>query len=318
MATIPGTDGNDTINETGNSDTVNAGGGDDTITVSVGSDTVNGGTGFDRLVVDYSVGTAGIQSSGPTPNTAAGAGGGFDGYYYISPTQRVDYTAIEHFTITSGAYDDSIATGSGNDVVSSGAGNDFVNVGSGFDQADGGDGVDGLSANFNALTAGVGIDLRNPTSSGGFGSFSGFEYFGTVTGTGHDDLFIGTAAPRNETINLGAGADSASVFNGYDTVNGGIGSDRLVVDYSGGTAGIQSSGPTPNTAAGAGGGFDGYYYVSPTQKVDYTAFEHFTVTGGAYDDSIATGSGNDVVSSGAGNDFVNFGSGNDSGDGGDG
>jgi Ca2+-binding RTX toxin-like protein len=316
MPTFDGTEGNDTIAETGTSDTINALGGDDTVTVTAGADFVNGGTGSDRLVVDYSAGTAGIQTSGPTPNTAAGSGGGFDGYYYVSPSQRVDYTAFEHFTITSGAYDDSIATGSGNDVVSSGAGNDLINVGSGFDQADGGDGEDGLSANFSALTAGVSIDLRNPTSSGTFGSFSRFEYFGTITGTGHDDIVIGTAAARNETISLGAGNDSATVFNGYDTINGGTGSDRLVVDYSAGTAGIQSSGPTPNTAAGSGGGFDGYYYVSPSQRVDYTAFEHFTITGGAFDDSIATGSGDDVVSAGAGNDFVNFGSGNDSGDGG--
>jgi serralysin len=318
---IDGLGGNDTLNGLGgddildggdNEDTMNGGEGNDELRSRSGFDSANGGAGTDTLVGDFSTATQSVFNEvGPTANNTLG---GFDGTYLESGVRRLGYTSVERFVITTGSGADSITTGSGNDIVRTGAGNDLVNVGSGIDTADGGDGVDGLSADFSADPAGVDIDLRNAVSSGAFGSFSNFEYFINVTGSAFNDRLIGSEVSPNgsQTINLGAGDDTGGVGRGGGTVNGGVGNDTLIVDFSTATVGVfNEEGPLVNTALG---GFNGSFLH--TVRASYTSIERFEIATGSGNDTITTATGDDVIRTGAGNDRVNAGDGMDLVDGG--
>jgi Ca2+-binding RTX toxin-like protein len=240
------------------------------------------------------------------------------------------YSNIENFQITTGSGNDSIGTGDGDDVVNTGAGDDFVNVGWGDDRADGGSnadgtrGTDGISADLATLADGsvdatpVNWNLETNTYSGpgGANAFTNFEYFRTVTTGSGDDVIVTRAINASETINTGEGNDTVTVAGGGDTVNGGAGRDRLIIDYSAATEGVGTSGgPSGSLENGYGGQ---YTDNTGARFVTYSGIEDFTITTGSGNDSITTGDGDDVVNTGAGNDFVNFGSGNDSGDGGEG
>ena len=318
--------GNDVI-ITGNAarnETINLGDGDDNATVrnstAGNSDRVNGGSGSDRLTIDWSTATTSVRNNtGPNAN---GALGGFDGTYNETGASRsVVYTSIEHFTIIGGTGNDILTTASGNDIVFLGLGDDFVDVGSGVDQADGGDGEDGISADMSSATGAILWNLQTGSFSGIAGaSFASFEFFGTLTTGGGNDVIVTTSATRNETINLGDGDDSATVLasasGNIDRVNGGSGSDRLIIDWSAAATTIaNSAGPTANVGLG---GFDGRFGEGATfiRSVEYSSIEHFTISTGSGNDTITVAAGNDVLFLGVGNDSGNGGGGNDTIDGG--
>ncbi|HEX9933311.1 MAG TPA: hypothetical protein VGB08_10765, partial [Allosphingosinicella sp.] len=278
MPTFTGTPDNDVYGETGNSDTYDLLGGNDTVTVSVGTDTVNGGIGTDTLIANYSAATGDIVSDGPRAGTS---GEGFDGAYYqsIGGNPAVTYSSIERFDITTGGGNDNIRTASGDDIVRTGAGNDFVNFGSGSDSGDGGTDNDGFSADLSTYGSGVSFDLTSTGAQGGPGTIVNFEYLGILTTTGLADVVITGAINENETVNLGGGDDRVTVAGGMDAVNGGIGTDTLVANYSAATGNIISDGPRASTS---GEGFDGGYYqsVGSNPGVTFTSFERFHITTG--------------------------------------
>ncbi|MBC7985751.1 MAG: calcium-binding protein [Sphingomonadaceae bacterium] len=316
MPVIDGTSGNDTLGDTSGNDTLNGLEGNDRLNLTAGGfDIANGGLGTDTLVLDYSAATSAVQDNGPP--SANGTLGGFNGGYF-STNLRVTYNSIERFDITTGTFNDTITTASGNDTVSTGLGDDFVNVGSGKNTADGGGGTDRLSADFSGQGAGVSIDLNNAISSGAFGSFSNFEYFGTITGSGFNDVFLNASGAGISTFNLGAGNDTVSLLagtSGTRTVNGDLGSDTLVVDFSAGGSAVQNNGP-PSTN-GALGGFNGGYF-STLGRVNYTSIERFDITtaAGVFNDTITTATGDDTVNTGDGADLVDVGAGDNTANGG--
>ena len=291
--------GSDTIvTGLGNHDeTVNSGDGNDTVKVFGGSDTVNGGLGDDGLIVDYSDATSAITG---------GLGNGYltDG----TSAHTVSFSGVEYFNITTGSGDDTIQTGAERDTVSLGAGNDFVNIGATTigDTADGGTGTDGISADLSAFSNNMLWNLVTNTFSG-IGTFTNFEYFGTLSMGAGNDLIVSGLGSHDETINAGDGNDSVKVFGGSDNVSGGLGSDTLVVDYS------------DSVNAITGGVGNGYFTDgAATHTVNFTGIERFDITTGGANDSVTTGTGNDVVHAGGGADQVDVGSGNDTADGGDG
>ena len=319
---LNGGDGNDVILGGNGADVLNGDGGDDTL-VADGqtgfgfADTAHGVLGSDRLVLDWSATAGHLQmGNGPTPNATYG---GFDGNFTDVNSRNVNFTSIEHFTISGGADNDIITTASGDDIIQLGAGNDFVNVGSGMDTADGGGNVDGVSADLSSATVAILWNLQANSYSGPAGtSFANFEYFGTLTTGSGNDVVVTTNVVRSEVINLGDGNDSATVVQsqpgGGETVNGGGGSDRLIIDWS--VTAVNAANNSGPTANGALGGFDGQFTDSVNVQVAYSSIEHFTITTGAGTDNLTTASGDDIVSLGAGNDFVNVGSGVDQADGG--
>lgn len=285
-------------------DNVNGGAGNDTASFYAGTDVFTGGANNDRLILDYSlVSVAGIQTS-----FTADTDGGYKGYYYIDQPHRLDFTSVEAFTITGTAFNDGIVTGDGNDIVSSGAGNDTAQTGAGSDTLDGGDGIDGVGRNLSGLNSAVAIDLAAGTASSAIGSIVNFEYFLNYSGSQKADTLVSTHANANDSVTGGGGDDSLTVFNGTDTFAGGIGTDRLIVDYSAVDVGV---GIQTSLTSDTDGGFKGYFYINQPNRIDFTSAEAFTITGTRYADAIVTRTGDDTVSGGDGNDVIDTGSGKD-------
>ncbi|MEA3001238.1 MAG: hypothetical protein QOH81_26, partial [Sphingomonadales bacterium] len=308
---VTGGIGNDRLDGGPGNDTVNGGDGDDRIAVSSGFDFVNGGNGTDTLVVDYSA-TAGSVASF---NDVSGFSSiGISGDYQDGLGRSLFFSGIENIEITTGAQNDRFSTGSGDDRVSLGGGDDFVNVNAGNDTADGGPGIDGITADLGLASGSIVWNLQTGGYSGPIGSFTGFEYFGRLwTGSGDDTIVTGALA-RDESIYAGGGNDRITVVNGSDTVDGGIGNDILVVDYSGATDRIFTGSP----GASYNGGYSGSIGDGQGHRVSYWSIEAFAITGGAFSDNIGTADGNDVIAAGGGADYVLAGSGNDVIDGGTG
>ncbi|HEY0312959.1 MAG TPA: calcium-binding protein [Allosphingosinicella sp.] len=307
------TQGDDVVNPGSGTDSVSTLGGNDTIRITAfGVKTVNAGTGNDFLLIDWSNATASVtRPSGPTVN---GTDGGWDGQYRNNMDgSTVTYSSVERFDISTGSAGDFITTASGDDVVHLGGGDDYVNVGSGNDTADGGAGIDAISANLSAVTGAVLWNLQTGSYSGPIGNFVNFEYFGTLqTGSGND-VIVTTSLNAGETIITGAGDDSVTIAGGGDSVDGGLGTDTLIVDYSAATQSVTEYGPTAN----ASGGYDGQFHnFGEGAFVSYYSIEKFNITTGSGADTIVTKDGDDVVHLGGGDDFVDVGTGGDTADGG--
>lgn len=138
-----------------------------------------------------------------------------------------------------------------------------------------------------------------------------------INGTAGNDTLTDTKV--NDTINALGGSDKITVSRGgTDQVNGGEGSDTLVVDYRAARSAVYDSG-APG-ANGTIGGFNGRYYVNSSLSVSYDSIEKFDITtgNGDYDDTVTTATGNDKIKTNDGNDLVNVGAGKDTADGGDG
>ncbi len=305
QSTTP-TEGDDLLSDTAGNDTINALGGNDSITVTNGRDTVNGGAGNDLLVIDYGSATIGVGTySGPTANPNGGFNGGISVNNPQISSRLVDFTGIERFIVTTGSAADDITVASGNDEVRTGAGNDRVNVGSGVDIADGGADVDAISADLSGLATGATIDLGIAVNTGAYGTYSNFEYFGTITGSGFDDVFVTTNVAQIDTINGGAGNDVITVRNGRDVVNGGSGTDTLTLDWTSATQALAVNiAPTANP----NGGFDGNYSEGAVQiasrLVAYTGIERFVFRLGAASDALTIATALDDADGGAGTDTL--------------
>ena len=125
-------------------------------------------------------------------------------------------------------------------------------------------------------------------------------------GTGVTAFTLGGMAPINvhdslqgNTI-IGNGGDNIiTVTGGADAVTGGLGTDRLVVDYHLATGAVTGDSTSNFTDAGGLG------------SVTITAgtFENFTVLTGSGADTITTGAGNDIINVGSGANTVTAGQG---------
>ncbi|WP_375287741.1 beta strand repeat-containing protein [Sphingomonas sp.] len=304
---VVGTSKNDTFisSQLRGNDSVQGGDGNDRAEFRVGSDSFTGGTGNDTLKADMSwwTGGQGIQMSFATDGA-----GGFRGYYYLTSTQRADFASTENFEILGTKNNDRIDAGSGNDTLSGNGGNDDIRSGAGTDVLDGGAGIDGLGRDFSAATAGVTVNLGTSEQSSAYGTIANFEYFVSITGSNFADTFVSTTMRADDLVNGGGGNDTVTFFEGYDTFNGGLGSDRMIVDFSGA---LVSKGIEMSFSVDSNGGWRGYYYVDGNTRADFTSVEDFSITGTAFNDRIITGDGDDTVVAGAGADLLSTGGGTD-------
>ena len=237
------------------------------------------------------------------------SGGGNDEIYlWGDPAQggrfSVDggggHDVIDFFRVTSPHADGWIAFGGdGNDSLlgtassdrfDGGSGDDLMEFRGGVDRGDGGSGFDSLAADMSFATADIWMDVYSGGYSGPAGtSFVNFEYFGGsgfVTGQG-SDLVVTGLIERPDTVVLGAGNDSVTIYNGIDTVYGGTrdagaansGLDTLVLDY--GMAGaVRTVGNIQSDAAGA----FGQYTDDNLRAVTFQAIDRFIITTGAAND----------------------------------
>lgn len=288
MATIYGSDGNDTLNGTWWSDTILGRGGDDLIAAGDGSDSVLGGTGHDTINGgagnDTLLGEAGNDSlSGEAGKDSLLGGDGNDSLFGGADNDTLSGDAGDD-SLDGGDGADSVLGGAGNDTLHGGAGNDTLSGGSGMDYAVYADASTGVSVNLGTGTAtGAGTDALNGID-GIFGSafadtLIGFDGQATSGDDIYTNVFYGNGG--NDLLS-GLGGDD-SLFGGADndTVLGGAGNDVVSGD-----AGDDSlEGGSGNDTLSGGDGND-------------------VVLGGDGNDSINTGLGNDTIYGGAGSDTI--------------
>ncbi len=108
-------------------------------------------------------------------------------------------------------------------------------------------------------------------------------------------------APDGNGIVANDGNNTVTVSGGVDAVDGGLGIDRLIVDYHLATGAVTGDSTSNFTEAGGGG-----------RSVTITdgTFEHFTVLTGAGADTLTTGAGDDVINAGQGANTITAGDGN--------
>lgn len=213
MATISGTNSNDSITGTSSNDTINSGAGNDTINSGAGNDTINAGSGDDTVYA----GSGNDNVDGGSGNDFIDGGSGNDELEGGSGND----------TLLGGSGNDELEGGSGNDLLYGGTGNDVLEGGSGDDQLYGEDGNDiliGGDGN-DALYGNNGNDILiggsgNDTLSGGAGN-------DILIGNGGNDILDG--GEGNDIIVGGADADLILAGKGDDIINGGGGTDTLVL-----------------------------------------------------------------------------------------
>jgi Ca2+-binding RTX toxin-like protein len=331
MATIIGTNGNDTITPTQVSpgvsggtpsnanDSIDGGLGNDTINSGLGRDTVFGGSGNDVLIIDYSTSTSNIRQSESGIFDLVLAGSNlifhvdFERYNLTGGSGNDSLTGkSEDDTLNGGAGNDTLNGGDGDDRITGGDGNDFITKGAGADTVNGGAGVDtlfdaDLSSSTNNLLLNITGATLSPLNLPDGTSISNFELFQDITcGSGNDQIRFTTPTVISNVVKGGRGDDTINPGLGRDTVYGGSGNDVLEIDYSTSTSSISQN---------ESGIFD--LVLAGSNLVFHVDFERYNLTGGSgndrltgkgEDDTLAGGLGNDTLSGGtSGSDTVIFG-----------
>ena len=94
------------------------------------------------------------------------------------------------------------------------------------------------------------------------------------TGSGND-IVVTRNVDRRDSLFLGSGNDSATVYNGLDAVNGQAGSDLLIIDYSAATAAVTTTGVSAESPGTDGSGAKGQIGDGGTRLVDFDNIERF-------------------------------------------
>ena len=141
---------------------------------------------------------------------------------------------IRNFERVNGSEFDDIITGDaannflrgfgGNDTINGGLGDDRIEGGEGADDLDGGDGLED-TLSYQGSSAGVTIDLKLNTASGGDAQGDTFQNFERLLGSNFDDDLNGDHGD-NEIMGLG-GSDEIRARGGNDLVEGGDGDDNI-------------------------------------------------------------------------------------------
>ena len=274
----------------GVSDTAITGAGSDTVTVTSG--TTFNGSGFDnillgsgasdKLVVNYAAMTENVfisSSAGTDGFTGTVAKDGFFG------GNKVNFTGVEVFDVTSGSGNDGLSGATGADTLNGGGGNDTLTGGDGSDIRDGGTGTD--RAVFNFTRAGATVTRVDATtftfSSGGqTDTVRNVESFQFTDGTFSLGQ-LSTPTEGNDTLEGGAGNDTIDGLGGDDTITGLGGNDTL----AGGAGADTLNGGAGGDSLSGGDGAD-------------------SIIGGTGADTLAGGAGNDTIDGGADPDTAVF------------
>jgi len=325
LATLDGTEGNDTLNGTSGDDVIAAGGGDDLINGRGGNDlicggdgddTMRGGPGDDTLLGGVGADTAsfGGAAGGVVVDLGAGRSIG-QGRDVLTSVENVigsrfgdEIVGNAGVNSLKGHRGDDVVDGrGGDDIVSGGAGADTLSGGPGDDRVDGNSGSDEIrggagddllrgrsgddliypAAGDDTVKGGSGIDMVNYSGSPGpiIADLKG----GTVAGNGSDTLagiFDVVGTAHPDEI-LGNGKPNYLQGSGGDDIINGGGGDDTIDGWSGADA--IRGGPGNDEVSG----YDG---------AD-------TIRGGDGDDIVFGEKGDDVVRGGSGADFLDGGPG---------
>jgi Ca2+-binding RTX toxin-like protein len=336
--TIVGNDGSNTITGGAGADTMIGGGGSDLYKFE-GSDSVNDASGTDTLeivgvvtgnlvdlldstrftgVIEHVLALEAAQGVSISGNDAANnftgnsfgstlrgrdgadtiyARGGADRVYggeldSLIDTADVLYGEAGNDTLYGALGNDSLFGGENDDTIYGGAGADSIDGSTGNDRAFGEAGNDTL----------IGGSLDADYLDGGI------DHDSVDGGTGNDTLLGGGG---NDTLLGGVGLDVLSVLSGRSSVNGGLNSDILTIDWS--TMGSNLNVATYAWAVDPNGGYIGAAFTHREQnygeqyhnRVNFEGVERFNVQLGAGADSFIAGDFNDTLKGGDGNDTLN-------------
>jgi Ca2+-binding RTX toxin-like protein len=147
------------------------------------------------------------------------------------------------------------------------------------------------------------VTVNNITVNGGAGSLGIVLHLGagvplfTATGAAPINVFDGSG---DNGIVGNAGNNLITVTGGVDAVNGGLGTDRLIVDYHLATGAVTGDSTSNFTESGGG---------ARSVTITNGTFEHFTVLTGAAADTLTTGAGDDLIRAGDGANTITAGQG---------
>jgi Ca2+-binding RTX toxin-like protein len=231
---------------------------------------------------------------------------------------------------------DDLSGGEGDDALIGGAGDDHLRGGTGVDWFDGVSGRDIATVDLSDETGSLNFLEDQGESDDGFTFANGthvqnIDVFDLTTGSGTDVFSFGLGDIK---IDAGAGDDVFyTVGHKEETIEGGSGLDRVVVDYSWATDHVR-------TAYVSSTGSLWVYVGQSTQTTDDYVVAHGTeqyeivggsnsdfingrsgddrLIGGAGDDNLSGSWGHDILTGGLGDDSLSTSDGGDSLDGGDG
>ena len=321
---ITGGAGNDVIDGRAGADVISAGAGNDTVHYHGTEILIDGGFGSNTLVIDNPGGITRVDLS-----VAPGSDQTTGDIVNVANFQNIDASILTTGIVVTGSSSaNAITTGSGNDTIDGGGGADVVSAGAGNDvvsyygsevSIDGGSGTNTLVLR-NAATVDLGATDQTTGDSVTVANFqnvdgSALAVGATITGSAAANTITGGAG--NDTIDGGGGADVISAGGGDDSIvsrgaeasiDGGTGSDTLVLTASSTVTAVNFA---------VAGGTD----QTTGDSVSIVNFENLNagamtsalnVTGSSGANVITTGSGNDVIHGGGGTDIVDAGAGNDS------
>ncbi|MGV8989634.1 MAG: calcium-binding protein [Cypionkella sp.] len=185
-------------------------------------------------------------------------------------------------------------------VLNVGPGSDFATIAAAMSAAGPGDTIH-LESGYSNETATIsysGMTIFGGANSRGIVLNLGVG-IATVTMTGTAPFQLHDASDGNGIVG-NAGNNRIFVTGGVDAVDGGLGIDRLVVDYRHATGAVTGDSTSNFTEAGGGG---------RTVTVTDGTFEHFTIITGSGADTITTGAGNDIINTHQGASTVSAGQG---------
>ncbi|WRH74564.1 MAG: putative Ig domain-containing protein [Sphingobium sp.] len=256
---------------------------------------LNGGTQY-RLTVPQ----------GAVLDTAGNAAAALATYAFTTQAlvNIINGTAVAN-TLNGTAGDDEIYGLGGNDTLNGNAGNDLLDGGSGVDRMTGGAGDDIYIVDNAADTvteaANAGIDLVRTTRN----NYTLTNNVENLTYVG-DATFTGTGNGLANRIQGGIGNDLIDGRAGADTMIGGIGNDRYVVDNVGDVVVEQAGEGTDTVTASMS-----YVLGANVENLTLSGNAAINGTGNAVANIITGNNGANILRGGGGADTLNGGAGND-------
>ena len=316
--------GNDTIDGLGGGDTLLGGAGDDLISYYGGEMKLDGGVGNDTLaLVSGSVLTINLaNASDQTTGDGAIVVVGFENIAGSAMTAALNITGTSAAnSLISGSGADTIDGGGGLDIINANAGDDRVTYHGSESTIDGGTGTDtlilavGTTSNIDlgsttdqttsdATTTVVNFENVDASAVTTALTLTGSSSVNIITGGAGDDIIDGALGA--DTIFAGAGNDRVTYRGTEVTIDGGAGTDTLVL-----AAGVATN---INLSADDQTPTDALLYVANFENVDASAttagisligsIGANTLIGGAGNDTLNDGGVglSDILIGGAGND----------------
>ena len=296
---INGTSGADFLVGTNGDDTINGLGGDDTINGFVGADRVNGGAGNDTIVLTATSTDLNTATNTQIVNVeVVSAAGAATGVIINLHNQT------ENLTIIGSGNNDTITGNTGNNTINAGGGDDTIVGFVGTDRIDGEGGTDMivLTATSAALNSANNRSIVNIEAVSAASAGSGV----IIDVSNQNEGFMITGSTFGDTIIGGDGNDAVLGFVGMDRIDGGGGTDMIVLTTT--SADLNSAGNfriVNVEAVSAASAESGVTIDLSNQN------EGFRITGSAFGDTITGSKGDDDIRGGNANDILNGGNGAD-------